>query len=121
MSGKRIPRAPADTSDRAKAYWKLVLSEYELNSDELLLFRETVRVMTLIDQLAEILAVDGLIADGKSGPKIHPAEPALRANRGLLSRLVAQLALPAPETGQVVRSGVSFRAQHAAEARWRHA
>jgi len=110
---------PSGLNTRAVAYWHAVTSAFQFNADELELLVEACRVLSLVDDLAALVDQEGPLVEGRYGPKPHPAVAMLRAERTLLSKLIAQLALPDPETGDVVRSGVSFRGQAGASTRWK--
>lgn len=103
--------------DRARAYWEAVTDSYDLNVDGLELLVETCECIDRCDRLAAQLREEGLMVEGRYGPKAHPALSALRSDEALLAKLVAQLGLPDPEGG-VIESPATLRARKAAETRW---
>jgi hypothetical protein len=95
MSGSRPP-APRGTKASGKRLWTSILAEYELEEHELALLREMVRTVDQLDDLAAIVAKDGLMAPGPGlAERVHPAVVEARQLRIALARLAAALRLPA--------------------------
>jgi hypothetical protein len=92
------PKPPAGTKAGGMALWSAVLADYELEEHELVLLREVVRTVDLLDDLAELVAKDGAVLTGSDGsPRVHPAVVESRQGRIALARLQAALRLPAGE------------------------
>lgn len=117
MTTKRPPRPPADLAERGRKFWSDTLRVFDLERDELELLREICRVMDELEALAESVAAAGPVLPGEDGPKAHPALSHLRADRGLLGRLLAQLGLP-DDAGGSLPSARTVRARKAAASRW---
>lgn len=116
MTKAQVPRG---LKARGKAFWTFANAEYELNRDELELLAECCRVLDVLEGLDRAIRDDGLMVTGSAGqPRVHPAVAEARSNRLVLGRLVAQLALPDPVTGEVVPKLTAIRGQKAAVARW---
>lgn len=95
----RIPPAPAGTQASGKRLWRGVLGSWDLDEHELVLLREAVRTVDLLDRLADVVAAEGEVIDGKAGKRVHPAVVEARQARIALARLVAVLRLPDGEEG----------------------
>ena len=112
------PRPPTDLGSPGRAYWRSVANIYELNVDELLLLRQTCKLLDSIADYDARIEEDGLIVAGAEGqPRPHPLVPQRRADQRLLASLVSQLGLP-DEAGAVVPSALSTRGRKAAQSRW---
>ena len=74
-----------------------MLGKYDLEEHEEALLREAVRTVDLLDDLAALVATEGLMIDSSSGPRMHPALVEARQLKIALARLLAALRLPAGE------------------------
>lgn len=100
MSDSQLQSVPADAGPSGRRLWAEVLSVFELDEHEMALFREMVRTVDLLDDLAEQVKRDGLMVDGPGITKrVHPAAIEARQQRIALARLAAVLRLPAGEEG----------------------
>ena len=109
---------PSGLSARGQTFWEAVTSDYELSVSELELLVEVCRSLTQLDALAAAVEHDGIMIEGSMGQlRPHPAISQANATRGVLSRLLGQLALPDPD-GESVPSPESVRARRAGTARW---
>jgi hypothetical protein len=115
-----MKRAPADFGTRSRAFWREVLTAYELKPGELVILERACRCL---DRLAEI---DALINHPDIRPMIKGSVGQLRPNplyamaaeqEKLLDTLVRTLALPFPEEVEGKRQNPQQR--EAAQARWR--
>jgi hypothetical protein len=96
MPDPRIPAAPAGAKAAGRRLWRSVLREYELEEHELALLREMVRAVDHLDDLAAVVAKDGLMVPGPGmTERVHPAVVEARQLRIALARLAAALRLPA--------------------------
>lgn len=93
----KAPSPPPNTGKAGKALWRAVLDEYDLEEHEMLLLREAVRTVDVLDQLTELVANDGAVISSPQGDKAHPALVEARQQRITLARLLAALRLPAGE------------------------
>jgi hypothetical protein len=95
MAKREVPAPPKGTRANGCKLWGDVLSKYELEQHELALLGEMVRTVDLLDQLAAIVAREGLMVEGPHGSKPHPAVTEARQQKIALARLTAALRLPA--------------------------
>ncbi len=98
---RRGPNPPAGAGKAGTALWRAVLAEYELEEHELLLLREAVRTVDVLDDLTAQVAADGSVVESPQGTKAHPALVEARQQRIALARLLAALRLPAGEESEV--------------------
>src|SRR3954447_12683358 len=89
------PKPPRRAQRAGKALWNAVLDEYELEEHELLLLREMVRTVDVLDDLEAWVAQDGVMLGSSQGERAHPALVEARQQRITLARLQAALRLPA--------------------------
>jgi hypothetical protein len=94
------PKPPTGTGKAGTALWRDVLAEYELEQHELLLLREAVRTVDVLDALTALVAAEGAFVSSPQGDKAHPALVEARQQRIVLARLLAALRLPAGEEGE---------------------
>lgn len=93
------PKAPGAPTGRSSALYDAVTDEYELSRHELALLDELVGTLDLIDDLAAVLAAEGLMSDSSQGRRVHPAAAELRQQRIVAARLLAALRIPVDEDG----------------------
>ncbi len=74
--------------------------EFELEQHELVLLREAVRTVDVLDDLTARVAAEGAVVDSPQGTKAHPALVEARQQRITLARLLAALRLPAGEESE---------------------
>lgn len=101
---KRPPSAPKGASASGRELWRQVLGRYELDAHELGLLREAVRTLSHLDDLADVVAAEGvMLPDGR----VHPAVIEARQQRITAARLIAALRLPedASDDGRPQRRG----------------
>lgn len=116
----KTPAAPAGLGVRGKRFWKTTVDDYELTASELLILTETCRTIDDLDALAAVIRENGPVVEGSAGQQVvNGAMTEARGQRLALHRLLAALGLEDAETGDVVPSARSIRAQHAAQTRWR--
>ena len=96
----KAPNPPRGTGKAGAALWRAVLAEYELEQHELLLLREAVRTVDVLDELSERVAQDGPVLASAQGDRAHPALVEARQQRITLARLLAALRLPAGEESE---------------------
>ena len=99
MTQSKPERAPAGTGPAGRRLWTAILSEYDLEEHELLLLRESVRTVDLLDSLEATVKAEGTVIDSPQGRKAHPAAVEARQQRIALARLLTALRLPAGEEG----------------------
>lgn len=100
MTESKVPKPPAGTRSSGRRLWSSILEEYELEEHEVVLLKEMVRCVDLLDELAKIAQRDGTIVPGPAlTTRVHPALVEARQARITLARLSAALRLPAGEEG----------------------
>ncbi len=97
---RRGPNPPAGAGKAGTALRRAVLAEYELEEHELLLLREAVRTVDVLDDLTAQVTADGTVVESPQGTKAHPALVESRQQRIALARLLAALRLPAGEESE---------------------
>ena len=97
---QKAPNPPRGTGKAGAALWRAVLAEYELEQHELLLLREAVRTVDVLDDLTERVAQDGAVLASSQGDRAHPALVEARQQRITLARLLAALRLPAGQESE---------------------
>ncbi len=65
----RAPNPPRGTGKAGAALWRAVLAEYELQEHEMLLLREAVRTVDVLDDLAARVAKDGTVVGSSQGDR----------------------------------------------------
>lgn len=111
-------RAPSNLAARGQEFWTQTTAAYDLSDAERHVLAECCRTLDTLDTLAAQIAADGVMIHGAAGQEVlHPAISEARAQRVVLHRLVAALALPDPE-GQSVPTTATLRAKRAASVRW---
>jgi len=103
MTENEIPSPPASAGESGRRLWADVIGQYDLEEHELILLREAVRCVDLLDTLAAMVEADGVMVESASGTKMHPAMVESRQLRIVLARTLAALRLPAGEEGEATR------------------
>ncbi len=112
-------RAPSGLKSRGKAFWAATTTEFDLSGAELEILAEVARTLDTLDALAVAVERDGPMVSGSTGqPVLNPAVTEARGQRVVLHRLLAALALPDEDGGQLVVSARSASGKAAARARW---
>ncbi len=92
---KRIPSPPAGLAVAGRRLWRSVVADYVVAEHEMTLLRQACRVADLCDDLAAVVAAEGVIATTRLGEqKVHPALVELRQQRLALARLIVSLRVP---------------------------
>lgn len=122
MSGV-VKSPPSGLAKRGRALWRALHASIEYEDHEELLVLETCRTVDMIDELAAVIAGEGVTSTGSTGQKVvHPAVPELRQQQAALTRLVTALNLSDVLDGQSGDVGlsrlISSQASAAANARW---
>lgn len=120
VSGTRRPSAPKDLGTRSRKFFREVYAIYDLSMSEHQLLLEACRTLDDCDALRERIELDGHMVKGSTGQsRLHPAVPELRQARTTLAKLLDQLGLPNPESGEQPVTASQRRAAKAGQARWR--
>ncbi len=115
------PRAPQGLGSRGRRLWRSVTRDFEPSASELELLTEACRCLDRVEALEQAMQGAPLTVAGSRGQIVaHPLAADLRAERQLLSRLLAQIELPADDDngGQWDGLSASQRARKAARAKW---
>lgn len=111
-------RAPEGLGKAGRAFWRSVVTVYELSPAELQTLGQACRVTELLARLdAELLAADLTVTGSTGQPKAHPLLASSAEQRRVLDTLMRSLSLPMPDEKTGRRRSPS--AQAAAQARWR--
>ncbi len=89
----KLPPAPADLSPEAQALWRATTRVYELRPDELTLLRLALEALDRANQARQRLAEEGILLEGRYGPRVHPAIAIERSATLTFARLMRQLGL----------------------------
>ncbi|WP_051809916.1 hypothetical protein [Actinoplanes subtropicus] len=113
------PLPPGNAGPSGRRLWSDVLGKYELEEHETALLREMVRTVDLLDELAAIVEVEGLmVVDPGGKQRTHPAVVEARQLRIAFARLSASLRLPSgDESEQAGKSAHLRRPQRRGAAR----
>lgn len=105
---------------RGEAFWRATMGHFELTDAEMATLFEACRTLDALDELAAVVARDGLMVTGSTGqPVVHPAVAEARQQRVTLARLLRALALPDVEEEPRSPAAYSERARYAAQSRWK--
>ena len=99
MKGRKAgPRAPAHLRPETRAWWRQVVSEYELEPHHLRLLTLAAEAWDRGQQAREVLAAEGIvIIDRLKELRPHPAVAIERDARLSFARLLRELALDVDE------------------------
>lgn len=86
-----IPRPPASLGKPGKGLWRRVLGEYELSAAETALLEAGCLAYDRLTDGQAALDRDGLMLDGRYGPRCHPMTAVVRDATTLLARCFRQL------------------------------
>lgn len=92
-----LPPAPAHLSADAAAWWRLVVSDYDLEAHHLKLLQSAAEAWDRMQQARRAIADHGSLTftDSSGNLKAHPAEPIERNARTAFARLIRELDLDA--------------------------
>ena len=93
------PAPPRGTGVAGRKLWTSIVDSFDLDEHELVLLRQAVRTVDLLEELESEITSGGSMVDGPQGRKANPAAVEARAQRITLARLLSVLRLPAGETG----------------------
>jgi P27 family predicted phage terminase small subunit len=101
-SDRRIPAAPSHLGREAKALWRSVLADFDLESHHLALLQAACEALGRTTEAREAIARDGAYVVGRFGPKAHPALATERDSRMAMTRILRELGLDleAPATSR---------------------
>jgi hypothetical protein len=91
------PRAPRGLKATGKAYWRSIVSEFDLHSGELLELMVLCQTLDDRQDARAALAASGQLVEGAAQqPRANPLIPQIVAYGKLIDQLVVALGLPIP-------------------------
>jgi hypothetical protein len=114
------PTTPAGLSKSGAAFWRSTTAKYVLRVDELVVLEAASRTLDILARLDEALSDAPLMVRGGQGQeRENPLISEARQQRGVLARLVRQLALPDDATRtDAAAVARTEHARNAAQIRW---
>ena len=90
---RTAPKAPSHLSKPSQAFWREVTRDYELEPHHLLTLQAACEARDRMDQARAAIEKDGPYAEGRFGPKAHPAIAVERDSRLAMVRCLRELGL----------------------------
>lgn len=109
-------RTPAGLGDAGRKFWRAILADYELRTDELRILEQAARTLDELRILEGALAGAPVMVQGSAGQmRTNPIFADARQHRALFAALCRQLALPhADEAAAPVDAAAAAAARSAA-------
>jgi hypothetical protein len=95
---------PKGTRAAGRRLWRAIVVDYDLSGAELEILRQAARVADVLEDLAALVAAEGVLEEGTGRP--HPAVVELRQQSITLARLIAALRLPTDGSSRGQHRGV---------------
>jgi hypothetical protein len=112
------PVVPPGLGQAGRAFWRSIITTYELSPGELELLRQACRTVDVLERVDGQLVADDLTVAGSRGQeRAHPLLGVAVEQRRVLETLINALALPMPHEIEGRRRSPAATA--AAQARWR--
>lgn len=92
-SGRREPTPPAHLSRAAKAIWRRIVADYELEEHHRAILGAALEARDRMYQARDAIDADGAYVEGRFGPKAHPAIAVERDSRLAMIRALRELGL----------------------------
>ncbi len=89
-----VPKPPSGTKAAGRRLWSSIVEAYELDEHELVMLRQAIRTVDLLDALQAEVDAAGVVVASPQGERTHPAVVELRQQRIALARMLAALRLP---------------------------
>jgi len=106
------PAVPKGVGPAGRKVWRALTADFELETWELAVLVQVVRVVDTCELLEAVVAAEGPLVTGKDGiTRAHPGLVELRQERLTLGRLLASLQIPAEGEGRLQRRS-GFRAPY---------
>jgi P27 family predicted phage terminase small subunit len=99
------PGPPAHLKTAGKSLFSRVIEEFDLNAAETELLDAACVALDRLTAARELLDRDGLVVDGRAGPRAHPACMIERDSRVAFDRILARLKLTGVEADPLPKKG----------------
>ncbi len=93
LSVVKIPPPPAGLSAEARKLWSDVINEFELPAHAAKTLHVACQTLDRLRQSQKAIAADGIVIDGRQGPRPHPAIAIERDSRTAFLRAMRELGL----------------------------
>ena len=101
---KANPQPPKHLSRESRAWWRQVVSDYDLELHHLKLLQSACESLDRVQQARTLIERDGVVIEDRFGQqKPHPACDIERHNRALFARMLRELALDVEEPAEATR------------------
>jgi P27 family predicted phage terminase small subunit len=91
--GRARAAAPRHLSPTARAFWRSVLADYDLEAHHLAILAAACEAMDRMRQARDAIEADGAYIEGRFGMKAHPALAVERDSRTAMLRAIRELGL----------------------------
>lgn len=91
--GRREAPPPAHLSRAARAMWRRIVADYELEEHHRAILAAALEARDRMYQARDAIAADGAYVEGRFGPKAHPAIAVERDSRLAMLRALRELGL----------------------------
>jgi phage terminase small subunit len=85
--------APRGLGAAGRRFWRQIAADFELSPVDAVVMAEVCQTLDRLSLLADVVAVQGVLAESSQGVRAHPALTEERAQRELLVKLLAVLGL----------------------------
>lgn len=97
----KIPPAPAGLSAEARKLWSDVLAEFELPAHAAKVLHVACQTLDRLREAQKVIASDGIVIEGRQGPRPHPAIAIERDSRTAYLRAMREIGLDIAEPAAI--------------------